>query len=105
MEDLKYYYSKMNMFVYISSILSCLNSTTNDDGRCPGLITKQLFTAGVYKMRFETAQYWASMGETCFYPYVEVRKGLKCYMMITSSAVVSGVLLPACSITIFLLIE
>ncbi|KAK2854096.1 hypothetical protein Q5P01_006757 [Channa striata] len=46
--------------------------TTNDDGRCPGLITKELFTPGVYKMCFNTAQYWASMGETCFYPYVEI---------------------------------
>ncbi|GAA6227851.1 5-hydroxyisourate hydrolase-like [Lates japonicus] len=46
--------------------------TTNDDGRCPGLITKELFTSGVYKIRFESAQYWASMGQTSFYPYVEI---------------------------------
>ncbi|XP_070823088.1 5-hydroxyisourate hydrolase isoform X2 [Chaetodon trifascialis] len=46
--------------------------TTNDDGRCPGLITKQMFTSGVYKLRFETAQYWESMGEPSFYPYVEI---------------------------------
>uniref|UniRef100_A0A3Q3X019 5-hydroxyisourate hydrolase n=1 Tax=Mola mola TaxID=94237 RepID=A0A3Q3X019_MOLML len=46
--------------------------TTNDDGRCPGIISKHLFTAGVYKMRFETAQYWESLGEACFYPYVEI---------------------------------
>lgn len=52
----------------------CFNRTTNDDGRCPGLITKQMFIPGVYKMHFDTAQYWQSMGETSFYPYVEVRK-------------------------------
>ncbi|XP_036951849.1 5-hydroxyisourate hydrolase-like isoform X1 [Acanthopagrus latus] len=46
--------------------------TTNDDGRCPGLITKEAFTAGVYRIRFETAQYWESLGETCFYPYAEI---------------------------------
>ncbi|XP_029282168.1 5-hydroxyisourate hydrolase-like isoform X1 [Cottoperca gobio] len=46
--------------------------TTNADGRCPGLITKETFTSGVYRLRFETAQYWESMGETCFYPYVEI---------------------------------
>ncbi|XP_029354741.1 5-hydroxyisourate hydrolase [Echeneis naucrates] len=46
--------------------------TTNADGRCPGLITKDLFTPGVYRMHFETAQYWASMGETSFYPYVQI---------------------------------
>ncbi|XP_023139064.1 5-hydroxyisourate hydrolase-like isoform X1 [Amphiprion ocellaris] len=45
---------------------------TNDDGRCPGLITTQLFTSGVYKLHFETAQYWASRGEASFYPYVEI---------------------------------
>ncbi|TKS70088.1 5-hydroxyisourate hydrolase [Collichthys lucidus] len=46
--------------------------STNDDGRCPALITRQMFISGVYKIRFETAQYWESMGETCFYPYVEI---------------------------------
>ncbi|XP_022046015.1 5-hydroxyisourate hydrolase-like [Acanthochromis polyacanthus] len=45
---------------------------TNDDGRCPGLITTQLFTSGVYKLHFETAQYWGSRGEASFYPYVEI---------------------------------
>lgn len=61
------------IFGHSSSIIFCLNRTTNDDGRCPGLITKQMFTSGVYKICFETAQYWESMGETCFHPYVEVR--------------------------------
>lgn len=51
---------------------------TNEDGRCPGLITKENFTPGVYKLYFETAGYWASLGETCFYPYVEVRILLLC---------------------------
>lgn len=45
---------------------------TNDDGRCPGLISKESFVAGVYKMHFETGKYWDALGETCFYPYVEV---------------------------------
>ncbi|XP_028297582.1 5-hydroxyisourate hydrolase [Gouania willdenowi] len=47
-------------------------AATNDDGRCPGLITKQSFTPGVYKMHFDTDQYWKSMGESGFYPYVEI---------------------------------
>lgn len=51
---------------------------TNEDGRCPGLITKENFTPGVYKLYFETAGYWASLRETCFYPYVEVRILLLC---------------------------
>jgi len=45
---------------------------TNADGRCPGLITRERFTPGVYKMHFETGQYWEGLGEHCFYPYVEV---------------------------------
>lgn len=53
-----------------------LNRTTNEDGRCPGLITPQSFTSDVYKIHFETAKYWESMGETGFYPYVEVRLNL-----------------------------
>lgn len=51
--------------------------TTNDDGRCPGLITREAFIPGTYKMRFETGQYWKGLGETCFYPYVEVRATFK----------------------------
>ncbi|XP_030621616.1 5-hydroxyisourate hydrolase isoform X2 [Chanos chanos] len=46
--------------------------TTNDDGRCPGLITRECFTPGVYKIRFESGQYWEGLGETCFYPYIEI---------------------------------
>ncbi|XP_018619002.1 5-hydroxyisourate hydrolase [Scleropages formosus] len=46
--------------------------TTDDDGRCPGLITREAFTPGMYKMRFETGQYWENQGQTCFYPYVEI---------------------------------
>ncbi|KAM9481596.1 5-hydroxyisourate hydrolase [Clarias gariepinus] len=46
--------------------------TTNSDGRCPGLITREAFGPGTYKMRFETGKYWERLGETCFYPYVEI---------------------------------
>nr|XP_061820152.1 heterogeneous nuclear ribonucleoproteins C1/C2-like isoform X2 [Nerophis lumbriciformis] len=45
---------------------------TNSDGRCPGLITQEMFLSGVYKLHFETAPYWDSLGETSFYPYVEI---------------------------------
>ncbi|KAJ8248966.1 hypothetical protein GJAV_G00229710 [Gymnothorax javanicus] len=46
--------------------------TTDDDGRCPGLITREAFTPGMYKMRFETGEYFQALGQTCFYPYVEI---------------------------------
>ncbi|KAG1946557.1 5-hydroxyisourate hydrolase isoform X2 [Pimephales promelas] len=57
----------------ISSVWNLLTTgITNDDGRCPGLIKKDSFIAGVYKLRFETGKYWDALGEMCFYPYVEV---------------------------------
>ncbi|XP_029992772.1 5-hydroxyisourate hydrolase-like isoform X2 [Sphaeramia orbicularis] len=46
--------------------------TTDQDGRCPGLISRDAFTSGTYKLRFETGQYWKSLGQTSFYPYAEV---------------------------------
>ncbi|XP_008276226.1 5-hydroxyisourate hydrolase-like [Stegastes partitus] len=46
--------------------------TTNEDGRCSALISREAFTPGMYKLRFETGAYWESLGQTCFYPYVEV---------------------------------
>ncbi|KAM7002538.1 5-hydroxyisourate hydrolase-like [Tautogolabrus adspersus] len=46
--------------------------TTNKDGRCPGLIGREAFSPGMYKLRFETGSYWESLGQTSFYPYVEV---------------------------------
>ncbi|XP_056138147.1 5-hydroxyisourate hydrolase b [Lampris incognitus] len=46
--------------------------TTNEDGRCPGIIAREAFTPGMYKLRFETGQYWESMNQTTFYPYVEI---------------------------------
>ncbi|XP_024911561.1 5-hydroxyisourate hydrolase [Cynoglossus semilaevis] len=68
-----------NMILFLHRQDPCTNAwtqittgITNEDGRCPGLITKENFTPGVYKLYFETAGYWASLGETCFYPYVEI---------------------------------
>ncbi|KAI4902698.1 hypothetical protein NFI96_028972 [Prochilodus magdalenae] len=46
--------------------------TTDLDGRCSDLITGEDFTAGMYKIRFETGQYWESLGQTGLYPYVEI---------------------------------
>ncbi|KAG7521890.1 5-hydroxyisourate hydrolase-like [Solea senegalensis] len=46
--------------------------TTNEDGRCSGLISQEAFTSGMYKLRFETGSYWESRGQTSFFPYVEV---------------------------------
>ncbi|KAJ4935750.1 hypothetical protein JOQ06_017278 [Pogonophryne albipinna] len=46
--------------------------TTNEDGRCAGLISREAFVPGMYKLRFETGTYWESLGQSSFYPYVEV---------------------------------
>ncbi|CAN9499069.1 unnamed protein product [Ophioblennius macclurei] len=46
--------------------------TTDSNGRCHGLIGREAFIPGMYKLRFETGSYWDGLGQTCFYPYVEV---------------------------------
>ncbi|XP_062404388.1 5-hydroxyisourate hydrolase-like [Sardina pilchardus] len=52
--------------------------TTNEEGRCALLISGESLSLGMYKLRFETGQYWENLGQTCFYPYVE------CVFTITS---------------------
>ncbi|XP_074056782.1 5-hydroxyisourate hydrolase-like isoform X2 [Macrotis lagotis] len=47
-------------------------SYTNADGRCPGLLTPEQMETGTYKLYFDTESYWKKMGQTSFYPYVEV---------------------------------
>ncbi|XP_061139511.1 5-hydroxyisourate hydrolase b [Syngnathus typhle] len=46
--------------------------TTDEDGRCPGLISREAFVPGMYKLRFETGSYWTSLDRDSFYPYAEV---------------------------------
>ncbi|NWI94299.1 HIUH hydrolase, partial [Pitta sordida] len=45
---------------------------TDGDGRCQPLLTAGQVKAGTYKLRFETAPYWQGLGQTSFYPFVEV---------------------------------
>ncbi|CAH1789207.1 unnamed protein product [Owenia fusiformis] len=44
---------------------------TNSDGRVPGLLTDEQFTAATYKLKFETKEYFDRLGMQTFYPYVE----------------------------------
>lgn len=47
--------------------------TTNNDGRIPHLLEdKMILDPGVYKMRFETKDYFDQQGIPSFYPYVEI---------------------------------
>ncbi|KAG9280910.1 5-hydroxyisourate hydrolase-like isoform X1 [Astyanax mexicanus] len=46
--------------------------TTDEDGQCSDLISRDEFTAGMYKLRFETRQYWESLCQSSFYPYIEI---------------------------------
>lgn len=43
---------------------------TNDDGRIPALGDQ--LAAGVYRLRFDTAAYFASQGVTGFYPEIVI---------------------------------
>jgi len=63
--------------------LECLNSSgkwstvssaqTDQDGRCGQLLPdKQIFREGVYRLRFDTATYFAACGQQGIYPVVEI---------------------------------
>ena len=45
---------------------------TDADGRAGDLLAGAALEAGVYRLIFETAGYFAASGRTCFYPRVEV---------------------------------
>jgi 5-hydroxyisourate hydrolase len=49
------------------------DARTNSDGRLDtALIQPEDWGAGVYRMRFETGEYFADQNSACFYPKVEV---------------------------------
>ena len=46
---------------------------TNKDGRVPDLLKKDVvLEEGIYKMRFETSDYFDKQGVATFYPFVEI---------------------------------
>lgn len=48
-------------------------SATNEDGRIADLLpNKTLLEAGIYKLRFETKDYFDAQGIVSFYPFVEI---------------------------------
>jgi 5-hydroxyisourate hydrolase-like protein (transthyretin family) len=58
---------------------SCILRVTNADGRCMNLLScdKQLTQSGVYRIVFETKDYFDKAEKPAFYPWVEVRTGKK----------------------------
>ena len=47
--------------------------TTNADGRIPDLLKKEIILEpGIYKMKFETKEYFDKLGIQTFYPFVEI---------------------------------
>ena len=50
-----------------------LNSMhTDNDGRCAQLLLNSELSPGVYRLRFETAAYFAKQNAQSLYPFVEV---------------------------------
>ena len=45
---------------------------TNNDGRIADLLKKDLLPNGIYKMRFETKDYFDKKQVATFYPFVEI---------------------------------
>merc|ERR1712150_186488 len=48
------------------------SGNTNNDGRCPGLLTQEHFVAGIYKITFDTGSYFKQNNQKGFYPFVDV---------------------------------
>ena len=46
--------------------------TTNGDGRADPLEDGVILPEGIYRLRFEIAEYFNSRSQECFYPYVEI---------------------------------
>lgn len=47
--------------------------TTNSDGRIPDLLPKDIvLQAGIYRLRFETREYFEKQAVPTFYPYIEI---------------------------------
>lgn len=49
------------------------SGATNDDGRIPGLVSSDIrLDAGVYRLRFETKNYFEKNDTPSFFPYIEI---------------------------------
>lgn len=60
-----------------------MNSQTNNDGRCPNLLPQDYkVEKGIYRVTFETKEYFEKLGQACFYPYVQVNDNFMIYLMI-----------------------
>ncbi|MDZ4796253.1 MAG: hydroxyisourate hydrolase [Bacteroidota bacterium] len=47
--------------------------TTNEDGRIPALLADEaLLEPGIYRLKFETKEYFDKMGVQTFYPFIEI---------------------------------
>ncbi|HEU4553671.1 MAG TPA: hydroxyisourate hydrolase [Chitinophaga sp.] len=46
---------------------------TNEDGRLPDMLAEDaVLTAGIYKLKFATEEYYEGIGMETLYPYVEI---------------------------------
>jgi 5-hydroxyisourate hydrolase len=48
------------------------SGVTNAAGRLTDLVADDNFTAGIYRLRFATADYFQSLGVPCFFPEVQI---------------------------------
>ncbi|CAK5280285.1 unnamed protein product [Mycena citricolor] len=58
-----------------SGVVSLGSGQTNSDGRCIDLLPArevQALSAGIYKIVFETKDYFTGTERKCFYPFVEI---------------------------------
>ena len=57
---------------YASPWAHCATGTTDADGRCKPLLNADQVVSGVYRLRFSTKAYFASLEQPAFYPEVMI---------------------------------
>jgi len=64
----------IELFCHMDNNWSSLaQGTTNTDGRIAGLLDDDVtLEAGIYRMHFNTGDYFKNKAEKAFYPYVEI---------------------------------
>jgi 5-hydroxyisourate hydrolase len=54
------------------AFVEAARGTTNEDGRVVGLLAEGALHAGIWRMNFDTAAYFAQTGTAAFYPIVRI---------------------------------
>ncbi|REJ82893.1 MAG: hydroxyisourate hydrolase [Bacteroidetes bacterium] len=68
-EGVNTYLEKLNLQ---NSFEFVAKGITNKDGRISDLVSNKTLESGIYRLRFETGDYYKSKNIKTFYPYIEI---------------------------------